>query len=176
MTIWWNTTSYAGRYLQLYIEETVNVINNTSTLNWKLSSIGGSDRYYTIAPTTVKINGTQVYYKNTTSWSTKEFPAAKGSVTGSITIPHNSDGTKTIAVSFTTRVYYSTVEEYGGSMTLTNIDRTPPVLTLSTSEVTAGSVKISVSSSTTCDLWDYTLDNWSTFTQYSSTAGVSNTY
>lgn len=66
----WQSASYEGRYLQLTITETVNVAANTSTLNWTLTSTGGSANYYTVDATTVTINGTQVYYTGniSTSW------------------------------------------------------------------------------------------------------------
>ena len=100
----WQSASYEGRYLQLSISETVNTIANTSTLNWTLTSTGGSVNYYTVDATTVTINGTQVYYKARTSWDSKVFPAAKGSTSGSITVAHNADGSKSITVGFSTRV------------------------------------------------------------------------
>lgn len=47
----WTSGSYEGRYLQLTITETVNVAANTSTLNWTLTSAGGSANYYTVDAT-----------------------------------------------------------------------------------------------------------------------------
>lgn len=169
----WTSASYEGRYLQLTITETVNTIANTSTLYWTLTSTGGSVNYYTVGPTTVTINGSQVYYKARTIWDTKEFPAAKGSTSGSITVAHNSDGKKTITVGFSTRVYYSGVQEHGGSMTLTNIDRAAPTVSFSTSSVTAYGFKISASSSATADIWQYSTNGGSSWTQFSTTAGTS---
>ena len=80
------------RHMQLSISESVDAVSNTSTLYWTLSSIGGTSTYYTIDATTVTINGTNVYYKARTAWDDRVFPAAKGSVSGSISVPHNSDG------------------------------------------------------------------------------------
>lgn len=169
----WKSASYEGRYLQLTITETVNVAANTSTLNWTLTSAGGSANYYTVDATTVTINGTQVYYKARTAWDAKVFPAAKGSTSGSITVAHNSDGKKSITVGFSTRVYIYGPQEYGGSMTLTAIDRTAPTVTFSTSAVTAYGFKISASSSATADIWQYSTNNGSSWTQFSTTAGTS---
>ena len=169
----WKSASYEGRYLQLTITESVNTVANTSTLNWTLTSAGGSVKYYSVAATTVTINGTQVYYKGHTSWSTQAFPAAAGSTSGSITVPHNSDGTKSITVGFSTRVYYSSPVEYGGSMTLTKIDRTAPTVSFSTSSVTAYGFKISANSSATADIWQYSTNGGSSWTQFSTTAGTS---
>ena len=166
------SNSYEGRYLQLDITESVNVAANTSTLTWTLQCLGGSVNYYSTAPTTVTINGTVVYSKGATSWDSKTFPAAKGSTSGTITVAHGSDGKKSITVGFSTRVYYSAAQEYGGSMTLTNIDRTAPTVTLATSSITASGVTVKATASTTCDRFDYSLDGGSTWTNFSTTSGT----
>lgn len=165
--------SYDGRYLQLTITESVNVAANTSTLTWTLTSAGGSASYYTIDATTVTINGTTVYSKARTSWDDRVFPAAKGSVSGTITVEHNSDGTKSVAVGFSTRVYIYGPLEYGGTMTLSNIDRTAPTVSCSVSGITASGFRITANSSATADIWQYSLNGGSSWTQFSTTAGTS---
>ena len=167
------SASYEGRYLQLTITETVNVAANTSTLSWTLTSAGGSAVYYTVDTTTVKINGTTVYEKARTNWDDRVFPAAKGSVSGTITVAHNSDGTKTVDVGFSTRVYIFGPQEYGGTMTLTNIDRTAPTVSCSISGIAAYGFKISASSSATADIWQYSTNGGTSWTQFSTTAGTS---
>lgn len=167
------SASYEGRYLQLTITETVNVAANTSTLSWTLTSAGGSAVYYTVDTTTVTINGTTVYKKARTNWDDRVFPAAKGSVSGTITVAHNSDGTKTVDVGFSTRVYIFGPQEYGGTMTLTNIDRTAPTVSCSVSSITAYGFKISASSSATADIWQYSTNGGTSWTQFSTTAGTS---
>ena len=169
----WKSAAYDGRYLQLDISESVNVVGNSSTLSWTLTSAGGASTYYTIDPTTVTINGTQVYYKARTAWDSKVFPAKKGSVSGTITVAHDSNGSKTIAVGFSTRVYIYGPQEYGGSMTLTTIDRSSPTVTFSTSNVTANGFKISATSSATADIWQYSTNGGSTWTTFSTTASTS---
>lgn len=164
----YTSNNYDGRYLQLNISESTNAISNTSTLYWTLTSAGGEDNYYTIGATTVTIAGEDVYSKDQTSWDSKVFPAKKGSVSGSIDVEHNSDGSKSITIGFSTRVYYTTPKEYGGTLSLTNIDRSSPSISISTSSVTASSVYLSATSSTTCDIWDYTTDNWATYSQYAT--------
>ena len=167
------SASYEGRYLQLTITETVNVAANTSTLSWTLTSAGGSAVYYTVDTTTVTINGTTVYEKARTNWDDRVFPAAKGSVSGTITVAHNSDGTKTVDVGFSTRVYIFGPQEYGGTMTLTNIDRTAPTVSCSVSSITAYGFKISASSSATADIWQYSTNGGTSWIQFSTTAGTS---
>lgn len=169
----WKSAAYDGRYLQLDISESVNVVGNSSTLSWTLTSTGGASTYYTIDTTTVTINGTTVYSKDRTYWDDRVFPAKKGSVSGTITVAHNSNGSKTIAVGFSTRVYIYGSQEYGGSMTLTTIDRSAPTVTFSTSNVTANGFKISATSSATADIWQYSTNGGSSWTQFSTVAATS---
>lgn len=133
-----NTSSYEGRYLQLSWTQTKDVANNRSTIKWTLSSIGGSAVYYSTGATTVKINGTQVYYKDRMDWTTYAFPAAKGSVSGTTTINHASDGTGSIKVELSTGIYVYAISTVSKTWTLDTIPRasTP---TLSASSVNMGS-------------------------------------
>ena len=168
------SNTYQGRYLQLSVVETsVDAVANSSTLTWTLTSTGGESNYYTTDATTVKINGTQVYYKARTEWDSYEFPAKKGSTSGTIVVPHNTDGSKTVTVVFTTRVYVFGVVDYGGTMALTAIDRTAPTVTQSITDITANSFKITATSSATADEWNYSLDDGISGTDFSYTAGTS---
>lgn len=115
--------SYQGRQLRLYCTQTKDIANNKSTINWTLISEGGSSNYYTTGPTKVYINGTEVYSKGVVTWNSYAFPAAKGSVSGSLPVSHNNDGKKTISVSFSTAIYHSTVYTYSGNWTLDDIPR-----------------------------------------------------
>lgn len=167
------SNTYDGRYLQLTITESVDVPSNTSTLTWTLTSAGGSAIYYTIDETIITINGITVYSKARTNWEDRVFPAAKGSVSGSLPVVHNSDGTKTATVEFFTRVYVFGSLDYGGTMTLTNIDRTAPTVSCGVSGITASGFKITANSSATADIWQYSLNGGSSWTQFSTTAGTS---
>ena len=133
-----NTSSYEGRYLQLSWTQTKDVANNRSTIKWTLSSIGGTEVYYSTGATTVKINGTQVYYKDRMDWTTYAFPAAKGSVSSTTTINHASDGTGSIKVELSTGIYVYAISTVSKTWTLDTIPRasTP---TLSASSVNIGS-------------------------------------
>lgn len=168
----YTSNNYDGRYLQLSITETTNAISNKSTLKWVLTSAGGAAQYYTIGATTVTINGTTVYSKGQTDWSAKVFPAAKGSVSGTIDVPHNSDGSKSITVVFKTRVYIYEPINYGGTLTLTKIDRAAPTVTLATSNITASSVKIKATASTTANRWWYSTNGGSSWAEFNSTEGT----
>lgn len=65
-----------------------------------------------------------------------------------------------------------TVSLSGRNVALTTIDRVAPTISLSTSSVTASSVIITATSNATVDIWDYSLDNGSTWTRMSTTAGT----
>lgn len=161
--------------MYLEITEATNAIANKSTLTWKLVVTGGNVNCYSTGPTTVKINGTTVYSKARTEYDEKVFPAATGSKSGTIDVAHNTDGTKSITVELSTAIYYGSwaVADYGGTMTLTKIDRSAPRVTYSTSNITANGFTISASSSVTADIWEYSTNGGSTYTKFSTTAGTS---
>lgn len=96
--------------MQLSCTQEKDVANNRSLVHWTLSSLGGEVNYYSTGPTTVTINGNQLYYKERVSWKDEEFPAKKGSISGTTTVYHDDDGSKTISVSLSTRIYYTTVK------------------------------------------------------------------
>lgn len=94
-----------------------------------------------------------------------------------VTVTHNANGTLTLPIYWHWGVY-STWGQYlapSGSknVTLTAIDRTAPTVSFTTSNITANDVTISASSSATADIWQYSSDNGSTWTQFSTTAGTS---
>lgn len=117
------TAAYQGRYLYVLCEQTKNVSANTSTVNWTLYSTGGNANNYTTGPTTLIINGKQVYYSPQVGYSSGVFPAAKGSTSGSLTIAHESNGSKSVVVSLSTAIYVSDVSTVSDTWTLDTIQR-----------------------------------------------------
>ncbi len=124
------TSSYDGRYLKLtVIEESYSIANNTSTVRWTLESIGGNTTYYTIFGCKAIVNGNVIHNSGTTNWDTYNFPAKKGSLSGTIVVGHDSDGTKSpISYSLTGAVYYNNPITYSGSLSLTPIPRHANIL------------------------------------------------
>ena len=119
-----NSQSYQGRYMYLTCEQQEkNVVTNTSPVKWTLTVTGGSSSYYTTGPTTVTINGQVVYYKGQVSWQTYQFPAAVGSVSGVITIPHDELGNAVVEVSIRTNIYTGVLETRAGTWKLDPIAR-----------------------------------------------------
>ena len=117
--------AYKGRYMQLVCTQEMDVANNKSKIHWTLSSIGGEVNYYSTGPTSVYINGKCVYYKDRVNYTAEVFPAAKGSVSGTVEIEHNEDGTKGVSVLMNTVVYYGSgsVKAYSGWWELDTIPR-----------------------------------------------------
>jgi hypothetical protein len=131
------SSSYQGRYLILECSQRIDIDSYSSIIDWTLSSVGGSSSYYSIAPTTVTIDGNTVYSKGHTSWSDKVFPASTGSVSGSLTIHHDDSGSKSIEVCLSTSVYTDTPNDYSDTWNLNSIAKVS-VPTLSKDEVCFG--------------------------------------
>lgn len=118
-----NSISYDGRYMTLDCTQRQDVANNKSVINWTLTVKGGSANYYSTGPTTVKINGKQVYYAGRLSWQTYKFPTGKGSVSGTLEVAHDSDGAKSVVCSISTAIYDSNVQTKSGTWTLNSIPK-----------------------------------------------------
>lgn len=155
------TSSYEGRYLKLTVTQTKGTSEqNYSTINWTLESIGGIDKYYNIYNYGVWIDGTQRYDGSglkTKIWDSKEFPAAKGSTSGSFIKYHNADGSVgNISFSLYGSVFVSGTNEYKGTLPMESIPRYAKVSTY-TSDLTETSVKVSWSSDANIDKVQYRL-------------------
>lgn len=122
------TAKNQGRYLYLTLTQTADISTNTSTINWTLTATGGSSNYYATGATTVIINNTEVYFKKRVPWSDKVFPAAKGSVSGSLKVEHNTDGSLTIPVSLSTAIQVAEISTVSGDWTLDSIPRGANIL------------------------------------------------
>lgn len=102
---------------------TQSIANNTSTIKWTLTSNGTrpSSEWIYCYSVEVKINGTKVL--NTTS-KFKLKPDGGYSKSGSITVAHNANGEKTVAMSVRAAIYSSSVNCTGSdSPTLNKINR-----------------------------------------------------
>lgn len=117
------SSAYEGRTLTLTCTQTPNIAGNYSTINWTLTSAGGSSLYYSVGPTTVTINGTVVKKISRAEYTSRQFPAAKGSVSGSLKVYHSDNGSKSIAVSLVTAIYTATTSTKSGTWALDKIDR-----------------------------------------------------
>lgn len=120
-----------GRYYTLSWTATQSIANNTSTISWTLSTDGGYSSWMTERTVYVDIDGERVFSKTT------EVDRYRGTIaTGTNTISHNSDGTRSFSVSLGAAIYYSTIE-CTGSQTFT-LDTIARASTLSVSDGTLG--------------------------------------
>ena len=115
--------SYEGRKLSLSCTQVENIGENRSKILWTLTVAGGSAKYYSTGPTTVKIGDEVVYSAPYTGWSSYKFPAGKGSVSGTVEVPHNSDGTLSLLCSITTAIYTSVQQTREALWELNSIPR-----------------------------------------------------
>ncbi len=126
-----NTSAYNNRYLTLSWETTSQSIdNNTSTIKWALKGAGSASGYYISGNFKVVINGATVYSSSTRI----ELWNGTTVASGTTTINHNADGTKSFTASAEAGIYYVAVNCTGsGSFTLDTIPRaTTPTLSAST--------------------------------------------
>jgi hypothetical protein len=109
---------------------TQSIENNNTVLNWVLKMSNGSTRYQNVNTKDsfyVAING-QVVYNTTKAIWFENFNSTITVASGSLTVPHNVDGSKSVAASFSfypakTASYYPSSMSGSGSMALTTIPR-----------------------------------------------------
>lgn len=175
-----DSASSGGRYLRLQVtEQSVNARNNTSVVSWILFSTGDSypiNVAHDVSAITVTINGTQVYYKGYTSASTNAFPATAGQTGGTVTVTHNTNGKKTITCKLEGEVDSWVPTGRTKDLTLTNIDRTAPTVSMAINSITDTKISFTTTVSTSCDLWQYSLNDgaWTTF--YSTNTSTAQSY
>lgn len=127
-----NTSSYKNLSLLFSWEiKSQSIENNTTTISWSLKGhrTDGATGYITCGGFKVVINGKTVYSKSTDY----RVDVYNGTViaSGTETISHNSDGTKSFSASAEGAIYYSTVNSRGeGTWTLTPIARASEITAL----------------------------------------------
>lgn len=108
-----------GRYYKLSWTATQSIANNTSTISWTLEAKGAGSSWLAERTVYVNIDGSSVYSK---SAYTERYAGTVAS--GTKTLSHNSDGTRSFSVSLGAAVYYSSVTCTGSdSFTLNTIAR-----------------------------------------------------
>ena len=157
-----------GRFtLTLTLAETTNTSANTSAVSYTLTLKANTNyRFegYRIGRT-VKLNGTTVY--SVTKANSAAFSvAAKGSITiasGTATISHDSNGKKSISVSFSIDMASDewTPGSLSGSGTavLTDIPRYAAITAKSAEVLSETSVRLNWTTDAVCDYAWYSIDN-----------------
>lgn len=171
----WTTDLYI--YVKIISQ---NVISNTSTIALGMYVYSR----YEIAWSDFGTNGTSYIGTATSGTNCFTFTAGQsGSGTKwlienkQVTVTHNSNGTLTLPIYWHWGVNSSWGQYIGPSgsynVTLPSLDRSAPTVSCSVSNITANGFKISASSSATADIWQYSLNSGTSWTQFSTTAGTS---
>ncbi len=165
-----------------YSESSQNAKTNTSVVTATLYLV--QDKTYSLyigtRTATITINGS----KKTIS----DIPAIRndGNVTtklgsASATVTHASDGSKSISIAATfdmkatlSGTYYGTMST-SKTVSLTKLDRTAPTVSLKFNSATSNSLKFTATANTTCDTWQYSTNNGSSWVSFGST-GTSNAF
>lgn len=169
-----NTSGYDGRYLTFsWSIKSQDVSTNKTVINWSLKGNGDAQySWYESGNFKVVINGSTVYS------SADRIKLYKGTVvaSGTATISHNNDGTKSFSASAEAGIYSWAVNCSGsGSWTLTPIPRYPTVTQTLTSK-TETSITMSWSSDSTIDYMWYSKDNGANWTGVDCADGKSGSY
>lgn len=128
------TSAYDGRYLLFSWEiSSQNIANNSTTISWELAGAGtASVGYYKAGNFKVVIDGKTVYS------STTRINLYNGTVvaSGTYTLAHNSDGTRTFSASAQSGIYTTAVNCTGsGNFTLTAIPRSSTINSVSGNKI-----------------------------------------
>ena len=105
--------TYNGRYLYLYCTQTQDIARNKSIIKYTIASVGGST-YYATGPTNITIGGKTIYSSDRIPWygtgsasnPVPTFPAAPGTIDGTVEIDHDSDGSKKILCTITSAIFH----------------------------------------------------------------------
>lgn len=116
------TGSVEGRSLTFsWTKKSYSIANNTSTIEWSLKGSGSFDGYVNVKNVTLVVNGTTVFNNTSTTYK-----CYNGTViaSGTSTISHNADGTKSFSASASAGIYYYTTYQKGsGTWALDTIPR-----------------------------------------------------
>lgn len=114
-----STNNYQGRYYNLSWTATQSIETNSSNISWTLTANGGKANWYAERLCQVVINGTYVFNKS------NRVERYKGVVaSGTITIPHNTNGTVSFSASLKVACYKDSANLFGsGSWNLDKIPR-----------------------------------------------------
>ncbi len=183
-----------GSTLRINYSYTQSAIGNTSSV--VITSIefkAGTYYGWYYADGVITIGGTDLTFENNASSavncaSAGTFYTLRSNNLPSFTVTHDSSGNGSFSISFAPRsitvyndfnifCYRTTSGNFSLSrqtvaISLPQIDRTAPIVTITASAASTTSINISASSNVNCDIWQYKIDNGS-WTQFSTTTGTS---
>jgi hypothetical protein len=162
-------------------EASTSTANNTSTINYTFELIDDANWFWeqwsTNISYSISANGSVIKSGYIPNHTTKNQTIASGS----FTVPHNADGSKSISYSFSVidnanQYYTSGNASASGTMALTKIPRYAKITSFSVSKRDETSVIFISSTDATCDWAWYSKDNgvsWSDLPQNNIVTGLS---
>lgn len=162
------TGSYSNRSVTLNWTATQSVANNTSTISWELVGSGSSSGWVVVSELRVTIDGSQAYYRSSSN-HTNCYNGTK-LASGTKTITHSSDGTKSFTIKVEAGIYSWAISKSGSkTFTLDTIARASSIS--SASNVILGnacSIKWTPTSSSFKYKVKFSIGSWSHTTDYIS--------
>lgn len=169
------TWSFNGTYSGTYVG-TITASTSVDLNTIDRSSPTVSAEATVISSTSIKIKGTA--NKNCNKW---EYSLNNGSSWTQYSTTNGTSAEKTLT-GLTSSNYTQikiratrTDNRVTGTSSAVSADITLPTISFTASNITANSVYINASSSATADIWEYSIDNGSSWTQFFTTAGTSAT-
>ena len=159
----WTAESGSTWKVVLNWTATQSIANNTSTISWNIKVSTGSGGYVVVSEIRAKIAGEEVYYRNhdnhTNGYNGTQIAS------GTKTITHNTDGTKSVSMSIEAGIYQWAINKSGSNtFTLDTIPRASSITSASNKTLgNACSIKWTPNASTfkykvkfSLGSWDYT--------------------
>lgn len=137
------TSSSEGRSVTLNWTASQSITNNTSTVSWSLVGSGSFSGWVQVSEIRVTINGSQQYYRS----SSNHTQCYNGTqlASGSLTISHAADGTKSFSITVEAGIYQWAINCSGsGSFTLNTIPRASSISSVTSSVTVDGSNSVTV--------------------------------
>lgn len=157
---WQSSNGYDWRIV-LNWTATQSITNNKSTISWNIKCSTSQGGYVVVGEVRATINGTEVFYRSTSDRSN----CSNGTqiASGTIDVPHNNDGTKSVAMKIEAGIYVWAISETGSNtFTLDTIARASSIS--SASNVTLGnacSVKWTPASTSFSYKLKFSIGSWS---------------
>ena len=157
----WTADSGSTWKVVLNWTATQSIANNTSTISWNIKVSTGSGGYVVVSEIRAKIAGEEVYYRShdnhTNGYNGTQIAS------GTKTITHNTDGTKSVSMSIEAGIYQWAINKSGSNtFTLDTIPRASSITSASNKTLgNACSIKWTPNASTFKYKVKFSLGSWS---------------
>jgi len=151
-----NTNTIGDFYLKFSWRRTsTSTSNNTSTISWELTAHNAAGLYRTVYNRSLTVDGANVHS------SSSQTTAYEGTVlaSGTRTITHNNDGTKSFSANVSAGIGQTSTNCTGnGTWTLDAIPRHATINSFTLDNRTINTFRINYTMSNTCDRVEYRID------------------